>query len=68
MVTFDEMRAQLRSQTQGRQTAGKEKGRRTQVKITPKIAITYGDGSGQILNYTAKEMKTRVDMEMQGQD
>jgi hypothetical protein len=69
VVTFDELRAQLEeSKRKAAEQQAKKKGGESQVKITPKIAITPGSGSRQILNYTAKEMKTRVDMEMQGQD
>src|SRR6185369_12220595 len=38
------------------------------VKIVPKIAVTPGAGSKKILDYTAKEMKVRVDMEMTSDD
>jgi hypothetical protein len=69
VVTFDEMRAQLEeAKRKAAEEQAKKKGGDTQVKIAPKIAITSGSGSKQILNYTAKEMKTRVDMEMQAQD
>jgi hypothetical protein len=69
VVTFEEMRAQLEeAKRKAAEQQAKKKGGESQVKITPKIAITPGSGSRQILNYTAKEMKTRVDMEMQGQD
>lgn len=69
VVTFDEMRAQMEeAKRKAAEEQAKKKGGNTQVKIAPKIAITPGSGSKQILNYTAKEMKTRVDMEMQAQD
>jgi hypothetical protein len=69
VVTFDEMRAQIEEgKRKAAEEQAKKKGGNSQVKITPKIAITPGSGSRQMLNYTAKEMKTRVDMEMQGQD
>ena len=69
VVTFDEMRAQLEeARRKAAEEQAKKKGGDTQVKIAPKISITSGSGSKQILNYTAKEMKTRVDMEMQAQD
>ena len=69
VVTFDEMRAQLEeARRKAAEEQAKKKGADTQVKITPKISITSGSGSKQMLNYTAKEMKTRVDMEMQAQD
>ncbi len=69
VVTFDEMRAQLEeAKRKAAEEQAKKKGGNTQVKIAPKISITSGSGSKQILNYNAKEMKTRVDMEMQAQD
>jgi len=70
VVTFDEMRAQLEEAKRkaAEQQAKRGKGQDAQVKITPKISITPGSGTKQILNYTAKETKTRVDMEMQSQD
>jgi hypothetical protein len=70
VVTFDEMRAQLEEAKRkaAEQQAKHGKGQDAQVKITPKISVTPGSGTKQILNYTAKETKTRVDMEMQSQD
>ena len=68
VMTFDEMRAQMEEARRkaAEQQAKHNKGQN--VKITPKIQITPGSGSRQILNYTAKEMKVRVDMEMQSDD
>jgi hypothetical protein len=70
VMTFDEMRAQIEEARQkaAEQQAKRGKGQNPQVKITPKISLTPGNGTRQILNYTAKETKTRVDMEMQSQD
>jgi hypothetical protein len=69
VVTFEEMRAQIEeAKRKAAEEQAKKKGGDTQVKIAPKISITNGGGSKQILNYPAKEMKTRVDMEMQAQD
>jgi hypothetical protein len=69
VVTFDEMRAQLEeARRKAAEEQAKKKGSDTQVKIAPKISITSGSGGRQILNYATKEMKTRVDMEMQAQD
>ena len=41
---------------------------RANVKIVPKIQVTAGTGTKKLLDYTAKEMKVRVDMEMQSDD
>ena len=68
VMTFDEMRAQMEEARRkaAEQQAKHNKGQN--VTITPKIQITPGSGSRQILNYTAKEMKVRVDMEMKSDD
>src|SRR5215469_15444174 len=70
VMTFDEMRARIEEARQkaAEQQAKRGKGQNPQVKITPKIQVTPGTGTKQVLNYTAKEMKTRVDMEMESQD
>jgi hypothetical protein len=70
VMTFDEMRARLEEARQkaAEQQAKHAKGQNPQVKITPKISVTPGSGTKQILNYTAREMKTRIDMEMESQD
>jgi hypothetical protein len=69
-MTFDEMRAQME---EARRKAAEEQAKRnkekpSQVKIVPKIQITPGTGTKKLLDYTAKEMKVRVDMEMQSDD
>jgi hypothetical protein len=70
VLTFDEMRQQMEEAR--RQAAEKQakahKGSDAQVKITPKIKVTPGSGSKHILNYAAKEVRTRIDMEMEAQD
>lgn len=70
VMTFDEMRARLEEarKKSAEQQAKRGKGGNPQLKITPKIQVTAGAGTKQILNYTAKEMKTRIDMEMESQD
>lgn len=68
VMTFDEMRAQME---EARRKAAEQQAKRNKgqnVKITPKIQISQGSGTKHILNYTAKEMKVRVDMEMQSDD
>jgi hypothetical protein len=69
-VTFDEMKARME---EARKKAAAEQAKRnkeqpSQVKITPKVTITPGTGSKKLLDYTAKETKMRVDMEMTSDD
>src|SRR5215475_4118865 len=70
VMTFDEMRIRIeeRRKKASAQQAKHGKGENPQVKITPKIQVTAGTQSKQILNYTAKEIKTRIDMKMELQD
>lgn len=72
VITFDEMRAQIEEAKRkaAEQQAKSQKGKsgQEQIKITPKIKITPGSNTKQLLNYTAKEVKTRVDMELESQD
>jgi hypothetical protein len=69
IMTFDEMRQQME---EARRKAAEQQAKHSkdqgQVKIIPKIQITAGSGSKKLLDYTAKEMKVRVDMEMQSTD
>jgi hypothetical protein len=71
-ITFDEMRAQMEEARKkaeaDRAKHAKVKNANEQVKIVPKVKIVAGKGSKKILDYTAKEMKTQIDMQMQGQD
>lgn len=69
-MTFDEMKARME---EARKKAAAEQAKRnkeqpSQVKIVPKVTITPGTGSKKILDYTAKETKMRVDMEMTSDD
>jgi len=69
-MTFDEMKARME---EARKKAAAEQAKRNkeqpnQVKITPKVTITPGTNSKKILDYTAKETKMRVDMEMTSDD
>ena len=69
-TTFDEMRARME---EARKKAAEDQAKRnkekpSQVKIVPKIQITPGTGSKRLLDYNAKEMKVRVDMEMTSDD
>ncbi|HWG87860.1 MAG TPA: hypothetical protein VN679_08785, partial [Candidatus Acidoferrales bacterium] len=71
ILTFDELRAQIeeaKKKAAEQQAKAQKKSDAQQVKITPKIKITPGSNSRQLLNYSAKEVKTRVDMEMEAQD
>ncbi|HET8890049.1 MAG TPA: hypothetical protein VFQ41_14195 [Candidatus Angelobacter sp.] len=69
-MTFDEMRARME---EARKKAAEEQAKRnkekpSQVKIVPKVQITPGTGTKKLLDYNAKEMKVRVDMEMSSDD
>ncbi len=69
-ITFDEMKARME---EARKKAAAEQAKRnkeqpSQVKITPKVTITPGSGTKKLLDYTAKETKMHVDMEMTSDD
>lgn len=71
ILTFDELRAQIadaRRKAAEQQAKSAHKGSQEKVKITPKISVTPGTGSKKILDHTAKEVKTRIDMQIEGQD
>jgi hypothetical protein len=69
IVTFDEMKAQLEEQQRKAEAQqSKSKDPNAQVKITPKIQMSAGPNTKQLLGLTAKETKMRADMEMQSQD
>lgn len=70
VMTFEEMRARIEEAKRkaAEQQAKHNKGDDPQLKITPKISVTAGSGTKQILNHTAKEMKTRIDMQMDSTD
>jgi hypothetical protein len=70
IMTFAEMRAQMEEARRkaAEQQAKHNKGQQGQVTIVPKIQVSGGSGSKKLLNYTAKEMKVRVDLEMQSND
>jgi hypothetical protein len=69
-MTFDEMRAHMEEARKkaAEQQAKRNKEQPSQVKIVPKVTITPGTGSKKLLDYTAKETKMRVDMEMTSDD
>src|SRR5512140_326121 len=69
-MTFDEMKARMEEARKkaAEQQAKRNKEQPSQVKIVPKITITPGTGSKKLLDYTAKETKMRVDMEMTSDD
>src|SRR6266853_5657075 len=69
-MTFDEMKAQMEEARKkaAEQQAKHNKEQASHVKIVPKIQISPGTSSKKLLDYTAKEMKVRVDMEMQSDD
>ena len=69
-MTFDEMKARMEEARKkaAEQQAKRNKEQPSQVKIVPKVTITPGTGSKKLLDYTAKETKMRVDMEMTSDD
>ena len=69
-MTFDEMRARMEEARKkaAEQQAKRNKEQPAQVKIVPKVTITPGTGSKTLLDYTAKETKMRVDMQMTSDD
>lgn len=69
-ITFDEMKARMEEARKkaAEQQAKRNKEQPSQVKITPKVTITPGTGTKKLLDYTAKETKMRVDMEMTSDD
>ncbi|HET9284545.1 MAG TPA: hypothetical protein VFR24_21535 [Candidatus Angelobacter sp.] len=70
VMTFAEMKAQMEEARRkaAEQQAKHSKDQQTQVTIVPKIQVSAGSGSKKLLDYTAKEMKVRVDMEMKSTD
>jgi len=70
VMTFDEMRAQMEEARRkaAEQQAKHNKEQQSQVKIVPKVKISAGNGSKKLLDYTAKEMTVRVEMEFQSDD
>lgn len=70
IMTFDDLRRQMEEARRkaAEQQAKSHNGSEEQVKITPKIQVTPGSGSKQILDHTAKEVKTRIDIQMESQD
>ena len=68
--TFDEMRAQIQEAKQKAAERRAEHGKSAdpQVKMTPKVKITPGTQTKKLLGHTAKEVKIRVDMEMESTD
>jgi hypothetical protein len=69
-MTFDEMKARMEEARKkaAEQQAKRNKEQPSQVKITPKVTIIPGTGSKKLLDYTAKETRMRVDMEMISDD
>ena len=68
-ITFDEMRAQMEeARKKAAEQQAKHNKDQANVKIVPKIQVTPGAGTKKLLDYTAKEMKVRVDMEMTSDD
>src|SRR6476660_5985668 len=68
-MTFDEMRAQMEeARKKAAEQQAKHNKDQANVKIVPKIQVSAGTGTKKLLDYTAKEMKVRVDMEMTSDD
>jgi hypothetical protein len=69
-VTFEEMRAQMEAEKKkaAEQQSKHKGGDNAQLKITPKIKITPGTETKKLLGHTAKEVKVRIDMEMESTD
>lgn len=69
-ITFDEMKARMEEARKkaAEQQAKRNKEQPSNVKITPKVTITPGTGTKKLLDYTAKETKMHVDMEMTSDD
>lgn len=70
VMTFDEMRAQMEQARRkaAEQQAKHGKGQPSQVKIVPKVKISAGTGAKTLLDYSCRQMKVRVDMEIQSDD
>jgi len=69
VMTFAEMKAQMEeARRKAAEQQAKHNKSQAQVTIVPKIQVSAGSGSKKLLNYTAKEMKVRVDMLMQSTD
>ena len=69
VMTFDEMRARIQEEKRkAAEQQAKSKDKNAQVKVIPKIQITPGKTTKELLGQTAKEMKVRVDMEIQSED
>jgi hypothetical protein len=71
ILTFDEMRAQIaeaKRKAAEQQAKSAHKDSQQNLKITPKISVTPGTGSKTILDHATKELKTRIDMQMEAQD
>ena len=68
VVTFDQMRQQMEEARQKAAAHNKGKTEDPQMKMTPKVKITQGTGTKKLLGHTAKEVKVRIDMEMESTD
>ena len=69
VITFDEMRARIQEERRkAAEQQAKSKDKNAQVTITPKVQITAGSGTKELLGQTAKETKIRVEMEVQSDD
>ncbi len=69
VVTFDEMRAAIQdAQEKAKKQAHEKGGENANVKVVPKIQVTPTGNTRVILDQPAKEVKVRLDMEVQSDD
>ncbi len=69
VVTFDQMRAAIENaKARAQQEAQRKEPESANVKIIPKIEATPTRNTKTILNQPTKEVKVRIDMEMQSDD
>jgi hypothetical protein len=68
VITFDEMRDAMARAKQRAQEQAHNKQQNPNVKLVPKIQVTATDNTKVLLTQTTKEVKVRLDMEMQSDD
>ncbi len=67
-ITFDEMRDAMARAKQRAAEKAPNKQQNPNVKIVPKFQVTPTDNTKVLLDKTTKEVKVRLDMEMQSED
>jgi hypothetical protein len=68
VITFDEMRDAMARAKQRAAEKAPNKQQNPNVKIVPKFQVTPTDNTKALLDQTTKEVKVRLDMEMQSDD